>query len=195
MLKGSVLVLNKFWQPLYLVSFEEGINLLFQGRGKIVLEDYGLLDLNDWLEYSEIILEERKDLKYIRTKTKRLIKPNIILMHNNHYQPRIEVSFSRKLIEIRDKGKCQYCGKKLSKSEKTIDHVIPKSRGGENSWENVVLCCKKCNKKKGDKTPEEANMKLLNKPKKPKLIEMLIKKIENNPEYQGWIKFLNKPII
>ena len=197
MLKGNVLILNKFWQPMYLVSLEEAINILFQERGKIILEDYGLLDLDDWLNYSEIILSENNNLSYIQTKTKRLIKPSIILMHNNHYQPRIEISFSRKLIEIRDNNTCQYCGKKLSRHNKTIDHVIPKSKGGQNTWENVVLCCRKCNRKKGDKTPEEANMKLINKPKKPKLIEMMIKKINNSDEKEMkmWLKFLNKAII
>jgi len=195
MLKGEVLVLNKFWQPLYLISIEEGVNLIFQERGKIVLEDYGLLDLNDWLSYSEIILEEKKDLKYIKTKTKKLIKPYVIIMHENSYQPRIEISFSRKLIEVRDRGRCQYCGKKLSGKDKTIDHIIPKSRGGQNKWENVVLCCKKCNKKKGNKTPEEVGMKLLKEPKKPKLIEMILKKIESKKEFEIWIKFLEKPII
>nr|NIT14134.1 HNH endonuclease [Candidatus Dadabacteria bacterium] len=62
---------------------------------------------------------------------------------------------------------CQYCGNSFPKSEFTIDHVIPRSHGGKSIWENVVCSCSKCNRKKGGRTPEQARMKLINKPKKP----------------------------
>ena len=75
---------------------------------------------------------------------------------------------SRNNILWRDKNQCQYCGVIESPREMTIDHVIPRSRGGENTWSNLVTCCKKCNQKKGNRTPQEANMSLLNKPIKPK---------------------------
>ena len=75
---------------------------------------------------------------------------------------------SRNNILWRDKNQCQYCGVIESPREMTIDHVIPRSRGGENTWSNLVTCCKKCNQKKGNRTPKEANMSLLNKPIRPK---------------------------
>ena len=75
---------------------------------------------------------------------------------------------SRNNILWRDKNQCQYCGVIESPREMTIDHVVPRSRGGENSWSNLVTCCKKCNQKKGNRTPQEANMSLLNKPIRPK---------------------------
>ena len=75
---------------------------------------------------------------------------------------------SRNNILWRDKNQCQYCGVIESPREMTIDHVIPRSRGGENTWSNLVTCCKKCNQKKGNRTPQEANMSLLNKPIRPK---------------------------
>jgi 5-methylcytosine-specific restriction endonuclease McrA len=75
---------------------------------------------------------------------------------------------SRNNILWRDKNQCQYCGVIESPRDMTIDHVIPRSRGGENTWSNLVTCCKKCNQKKGNRTPEEANISLLNKPVKPK---------------------------
>jgi len=68
----------------------------------------------------------------------------------------------------RDQNKCQYCAKEEESKVLTIDHVLPRSKGGKNTWENLVAACKKCNQKKGDRTPKEANMKLLRKPKKPK---------------------------
>ena len=75
---------------------------------------------------------------------------------------------SRKNILWRDKNQCQYCGVIETPNDMTIDHVIPRSRGGGNTWSNLVTCCKKCNQKKRDRTPEEANMSLLNKPRRPK---------------------------
>ena len=75
---------------------------------------------------------------------------------------------SRKNILWRDKSKCQYCGVIETPKDMTIDHVIPRSRGGGNTWSNLVTCCKKCNQKKRDRTPEEANMCLLQMPIKPR---------------------------
>jgi 5-methylcytosine-specific restriction endonuclease McrA len=75
---------------------------------------------------------------------------------------------SRNNILWRDKNQCQYCGVIESPRDMTIDHVIPRSRGGENTWSNLVTCCKRCNQKKGNRTPEEANMSLLIKPVKPR---------------------------
>lgn len=74
-------------------------------------------------------------------------------------------SCDRKNIYIRDNGKCQYCGCKVNKEQGTIDHVIPRSQGGTITWDNVVLSCFECNQMKGNKTPEQANMKILKKPK------------------------------
>jgi 5-methylcytosine-specific restriction endonuclease McrA len=75
---------------------------------------------------------------------------------------------SRNNILWRDKNQCQYCGVTESPRDMTIDHVIPRSRGGENTWTNLATCCKRCNQKKGSRTPEEADMSLLSKPVKPK---------------------------
>ena len=75
---------------------------------------------------------------------------------------------SRNNVIWRDNSQCQYCGVIEPQKDMTIDHIIPRCRGGENTWTNLVTCCKKCNQKKRDQTPEEANMKLLKKPFKPK---------------------------
>ena len=76
-----------------------------------------------------------------------------------------QLSCDRKNVYIRDGGCCQYCGKKVSKKESTLDHVLPKSRGGVIRWNNVVLSCFSCNQKKGNRTPQEASMKLRREPK------------------------------
>lgn len=78
-----------------------------------------------------------------------------------------QAKYSRKNILARDKMICQYCAIKCTTKTATLDHIVPKSRGGENSWTNIVTCCKKCNNKKDNKTPAEARMKLLSVPTKP----------------------------
>ena len=75
------------------------------------------------------------------------------------------MELSRKNVIRRDGGKCQYCGK--AANPLTVDHIMPRSRGGEDTWENLTTACMYCNNKKGDRTPEEARMPLLNKPKRP----------------------------
>ncbi len=77
------------------------------------------------------------------------------------------VTFSRAALAIRDGGRCQYCGHEFKLKDLTIDHVIPASRGGRRSWDNVASACRPCNSRKADRTPDEAGMPLLTKPKKP----------------------------
>lgn len=97
--------------------------------------------------------------------------PSIIKLNNYVKSNRHSVKFSRKNLFLRDNNTCQYCGKKYLPHKLTYDHVIPKSKWNSNksatSWENIVTACNFCNRKKGDKTPEQANMKLLSIPRKP----------------------------
>jgi hypothetical protein len=90
--------------------------------------------------------------------------PMHVILKNYVYIPRRELSPSRKNIFRRDNHTCQYCKVSLNSENCTIDHVMPRSRGGRHVWENVVSCCLKCNRKKGNRTPQEANMTLLNTP-------------------------------
>ena len=88
-----------------------------------------------------------------------------------------ELPFCRENILVRDEFVCQYCGKKFSPEELTLDHVYPKSRLGPDIWENIVACCKECNQKKADRTPKEARMKLIRRPYRPKdYLEFELKK-------------------
>jgi hypothetical protein len=90
--------------------------------------------------------------------------PSVIRLRTYRHVPiRMQV-VSRKNIFLRDGERCMYCGEKFKTSELTLDHVIPKSRGGSQSWSNLVSCCAKDNHRKGDRTPEEAGMKLIHKP-------------------------------
>jgi CRISPR/Cas system Type II protein with McrA/HNH and RuvC-like nuclease domain len=91
--------------------------------------------------------------------------PKHIALKKYVYIPHKEFSPTRKNIFRRDQYTCQYCSRKIEGSEATIDHVLPRSRGGKHRWDNVVACCLTCNRKKGDKTPIEAKMNLLCNPK------------------------------
>jgi len=90
----------------------------------------------------------------------------------------------------RDNNECQYCGKKLSRSSLTMDHVFPECRGGKKTWKNIVAACKSCNNKKDNRTPAEANMKLRKKPKVPTrlILLMTISEVENKRSWDRWFK-------
>ncbi len=150
----ETVVLNAGFEPLSVISWKKAIQLVFLGRAEII-ETYQkvILTINNSFPRPKVI----RLFKYIHL----FFKPKIL-------------AFSRKNIILRDEF-CQYCG---STDNLTIDHVIPKSRGGTNTWENVVAACFKCNNKKGSKTPEEAGLSLKRKPFRPKN-DILLKKSFN----------------
>lgn len=109
-----------------------------------------------------MINDERKSLHSVQ---KTFPWPSIIRINKFVKIPYKKVVLTRKNILRRDNFKCAYCGR--SDIMLTVDHVFPKARGGDDTWENLVTACTICNNRKGDRTPEEANMKILNRPFKP----------------------------
>jgi 5-methylcytosine-specific restriction endonuclease McrA len=93
-------------------------------------------------------------------------------------------------VLIRDNYTCQYCGKKFPVRQLTMDHVWPLSRGGRKSWKNIVTACQKCNQKKGCKTPQEAGMRLLNKPQEPKWLPSFRHDINVRTTPESWQIYL-----
>ena len=123
--------------------------------------------------------------RFIRTVDQSLEFPSIIKLTRYIRMPYRKVEISRKNIIKRDRNTCQYCG---SKHTLTVDHIMPKSRGGQDTWENLTTACVKCNNKKGNRTPKEAGMKLMSDPVKPNYIVFLkntLGKVEEN-----WKQFL-----
>ncbi|HEV2968692.1 MAG TPA: HNH endonuclease, partial [Pirellulales bacterium] len=98
--------------------------------------------------------------------------------------------FNRRNIFARDGNQCQYCGRHFPTSELSLDHVVPRSRGGDTCWENIVCACVSCNVKKGGRTPHEAHLKLVRPPVKPKRSPLLAVKL-GNPKYESWKTFLD----
>lgn len=168
--KKRVLVLNKHWQAIGTTSLERGLAKVFStykcGEPKAKIVDWTNFQAMNWSDWSAIKPKDDEDAIVSVNDIFRM--PKIIQLTRYDKVPSRTIRFSRRAIFKRDEGKCQYCSCKLTSEEATLDHVIPKSFGGKTNWENIALACVSCNVKKRNRRPEEAGMKLLTKPKKPK---------------------------
>ncbi len=104
--------------------------------------------------------------------------------------PRQTVKFNRRNLFARDGNRCQYCGKKHSTSELSLDHIIPRSRGGRATWNNIVCACLRCNVRKGGRTPREAGMNLIREPVEPRTSPVVSLKLSHR-KYRSWKAFLD----
>ncbi|MFP4502932.1 MAG: HNH endonuclease [Candidatus Hydrogenedentota bacterium] len=188
MLNGHVLVLNKSWVAVTVATARRALILLYQGHARAVHpRDYSLYDFDAWCDLS---LHSNGHGRYVHTPAIRIRLPEVILLSTFNGFVRREVPFTRRNIFTRDDHRCQYCGKRFPKQELTIDHVTPRSRGGGDTWENLVLACVRCNVRKGNRTPEEANMPLIRKPARPRWLPKLGTRL---PEHDllTWQRFVD----
>ena len=138
----QVLVLNASYEPLNVCTLRRAHVLVYKGKAEVV---------------------ERLD-QPLRSATGSFIWPHVIrLLHYVRVPRAIQRKISRRALFARDGWRCVYCG--TSGGRLTLDHVVPRSRGGRSSWENLVACCYRCNNSKGDRTPEEAGLKLARRPR------------------------------
>lgn len=187
MLEGQVLVLNKSWVAVHIASVRRALSLLYQDLARAVHpEDYSLYDFDDWCALSQFV----ESGQFVHTVNIRIRIPEVILLKGFNNFIRHEVRFSRRNIFERDKNTCQYCGRRAPRSDLTLDHVIPRSRGGFDSWENLVLACMRCNVKKANRTPEEARMPLIKKPVKPSWLPQFGTRIPNS-QLMSWQRFVD----
>lgn len=167
----EVLVLNKGWTAVRIVSLERAITMLFgtykDGTPKAKIIDPQNFQQLTWADWSKIKPEDGEE-KLTTAKADFRI-PEVILLSRYEKPPHQKAKFSRRTLFRRDNFQCQYCGCKPGSDELTLEHIYPKSRGGKTTWENIVCACVNCNAKKADRTPEEANMKLRTTPRKPTL--------------------------
>lgn len=117
-----------------------------------------------WVQDLVDVIAEYDEL--VRSPSTTIKKPSIVRLRNNHTVRRT-LHYSKAAIWHRDNHQCQYCGVKIDYRTRSIDHIVPRRRGGRNTFTNTVACCKPCNQAKRDRTPDEAGMLLLSKPKKP----------------------------
>ena len=142
-LQEPVLVLNSTYEPIHVTAVRRALILMLKGVAQV--EETGASHVHSAREQRQV--------------------PSVIRLLTYRHIPQQTRALSRKNILLRDRYTCQFCAKQFSSSELTLDHVMPRSRGGPTSWENLVACCYQCNNRKGDRTPEEAGIRLERRPR------------------------------
>lgn len=156
-LNEQTLVLNRHWVPIGTTSVRSALCLLHRQTARAVSpDDYSVHDFDSW---ASLRVEEEEPC--VRTVSLRLRVPEVVLLTRYDNFPKHRVTFSRKNIFRRDRFACQYCGARPRVDELSIDHVLPRSRGGQSTWTNCVLSCVRCNRRKGNRRVDEAGMRLL----------------------------------
>jgi len=164
---SHVLVLNATYEPLNVVSVRRAVLLLLKEKAEVV---------------------EAADA-WLRSEQMALPVPLVIrLVYYVRIPRRFSLPVSRRTVLARDHYTCQYCRTRLGKAHLTLDHVLPRSRGGETIWENVVTACGPCNRRKGNRTPEEAAMPLLRQPRRPRYLALTLLEGSGAPEV--WNKYM-----
>jgi len=164
LLSAHTLVLNRHWLAVGFTQARRAVILVYEDAAKVIApESFTLHDFSSWADLSRHAPSE-ECIHSVRVVFR---IPEIIILTGYDGVPRGTLPFSRRNLCIRDRYSCQYCGAKLIGEEITIDHVVARSRGGIATWQNCVLACVPCNERKGDRTPEEAHMRLMRVPRKP----------------------------
>jgi 5-methylcytosine-specific restriction endonuclease McrA len=196
-LDASVLVLNKLFMAVHVISVRRAFILLCKELAEVVsLEDgqFATYDFASWREISEYRLKNFQysadEDDWVRTASTQIQVPRVIRLLDYEKIPRHTVKFNRRNIFARDNNQCQYCGKRQATSDLSLDHVVPRSQGGQSTWENIVCACIDCNVRKGGRTPKQAHMSLIRKPEKPKRSPLLNLKLTSK-KYQSWRTFLD----
>jgi len=146
-----VLVLNQSYEPISICSVQKAVVLVYLRKAEIIATLNG---------------------KQLRSVNSNYAFPSIVRLSKYRQIPYKEIILSRKNIVRRDGHRCQYCGS--TKAPITVDHVLPKSQGGPDTWENMIAACVKCNNRKGDRTPEQAGMTMLSTPRRPSHISFIV---------------------
>jgi 5-methylcytosine-specific restriction endonuclease McrA len=163
MLRRPTLVLNRNWQPVHVATVARALLMIYRGAARVVdPADYQTYDWDDWS-----LIEPDMDEPFIRGVSCQLKVPEVVTLTAYDRTPKAHVSFSRRNIFKRDRFTCQYCGIQPGADDLTLDHVLPRSHGGQSTWENCVLACLECNKHKADRIPETAGMRLRKEPVQP----------------------------
>ena len=176
-LNANVLVLNRFYQAIRVINVRRAFSLLCRELAEVVHIEtdkagqsrWQNFNFDDWREMSQLKAEfEPEEHDWIHTVRFQIAVPRIIRLLAYEKLPRQDVKFNRRNIYARDGNRCQYTGRELRPGEGSLDHVVPRSRGGKNAWENLVWSGKDVNSRKGNRLPHEAGLKLLSVPRAPK---------------------------
>jgi 5-methylcytosine-specific restriction endonuclease McrA len=188
-LEYPVLVLNRYWQPVHTCTVRRSLHLLCTGHARIVQvegdECFTTHDLTSWVRYSDT----RRGAAMIHGARIAILIPKIVVLSMYDRLPRLEVKFSRRNVLLRDKFTCQYCARVLPETQLNLDHVTPRDKGGRTTWENIVTSCFRCNNRKANKLPHEADMHPHRKPIAPRW-RPLFGLHENGLADESWNHFL-----
>jgi 5-methylcytosine-specific restriction endonuclease McrA len=184
-LSEQALVLNRSWSAISTTTVRDALTMLFTGVAKAIQpETYETHGFDSWAG-----LAVEPDERCVRSVSMRIRVPEVIVLAHYNGMPNPSATFSRRNLYRRDHNTCQYCGARPGTSELTIDHVVPRSRGGLSTWQNCVLACVPCNGRKANRSPEEAHMRLLNTPVKPlwtPFMEVPVARVR-----QSWKRFVS----
>ncbi len=193
-LDEKVLVLNRLYTAIRVISARRAFIMLCKQAAEVIAVEEGRYhnyDFDSWAQIAALQKEFEPDAHtWVRTPRFDIAVPKIIRLLGYDRLPRQEVKLNRRNLYARDASRCQYCGRHFPTRELTIDHVLPRVQGGAHRWQNLVCACVKCNARKGGRTPEEAHMKLIRKPVRPRRNPVLTLRL-GSAKYQSWKAFLN----
>jgi len=194
-LDSKVLVLNKLYMAIRVVSAKRAFIMLAKELAEVIHVDEGKYvnyDFASWVEVAAFQKEyEATRHDWVKTVRCDIAVPRIVRLLGYDRLPAQSVKLNRRNLFARDRNQCQYCGKHFPTCDLSIDHVLPRAQGGGESWENLVCACLWCNAKKGGRTPEQASMKLVRPPKRPKRNPLITLRL-GSEKYQSWKAFLDE---
>jgi len=186
--RPSVLVLNRNWQAIDVKTPAEAFGLMATGAAMALDISTGDMCPVPWTEWLKLPVREVDNP--VRTVRGPIRAPTVLVLTRFGRVPMRRLRFSLRGLWMRDRGVCQYTGRKLAAGEGNIDHVMPRSRGGRTNWENCVLSHKTVNHKKGNRTPEEAGLRLMRRPEAPRAVPATAF-IKNTLNVKDWEVFLS----
>lgn len=193
-LHSSVLVLNRLYLAVHVVGVRRAFALLCREMAEVIHYEEGMFanyTFESWRDACQSRAGSKQSHEdWIRAVNFEIQVPRVIRLLTYDRLPRQHLHLNRRTVLARDGHQCQYCGRHFPIHQLSLDHVLPRSRGGGTTWENVVCACLNCNVKKGGRTPQEAKMKLSRRPTKPQRNPMLVLKM-NNPKYESWRTWLD----
>lgn len=183
LLERATLVLNRSWRPVHVTTVRRALCMVFRNAARIVEpETLSTYTFTEWLEQPL-----RDPRSAIRSPTVAMAAPEVVVLVHFDRVPCHEAPFTRRNLFLRDDYTCQYCGRRCTGDHLSVDHVLPRSRGGTTSWENCVLACVGCNARKGNRTLKEAGFHLLRPPVRPRWTPYLT--LRPNQRMASWAQF------
>jgi len=189
-LQTDVLVLNKNWAALRIITAAEALADLFVGRVEAVETDYQAYDFASWHDLSAHATRfEPEGRDFVKTVSSAVLVPAVVRLLRFDRVHRPVMRLSRQNVYLRDNYTCQYTGQKLPARKLNLDHVIPSSQGGRTTWTNLVCCAVDVNSQKGGRTPAQAGLKLIRRPRRPDPAELMFK--GRRPRHDVWKHFVD----